>query len=202
MKAIELQKLRDKLEEARDISVISDSCRDCYMIDTKNELINQALAFLQAEPEFPSHLEWPHQVHLRAKTAEELQEKIDCLFPPIQAEPGEILKEARVLLKAGANEEQWAFATKLREACKRFDNQQAEIAILKQRTADSSKIIAGLVIKCGNARELAMLIVKGSYCGNNDCPANIRNLAQAVIDEKELGKCKGHTEQALTKGGG
>ena len=80
------------------------------------------------------------------------------------------------------------------EACKRFDNQQAEIAILKQRTADSSKIIAGLVIKCGNARELAMLIVKGSYCGNNDCPANIRNLAQAVIDEKELGKCKGHTE--------
>ena len=298
MRANELQKLRDKLEQARDISVISDSCRDCYMIDTKNELINQALASLQADPckrcggskqvwkcdkigkahpvgddcikipcpdcnckkieltggkytlvdaedyervnkykwrldengraarnknnkegqrnikmhRFimntplgmctdhvnydtldnrksnlrictpaqssahrkaipntsskykgvtwrPNRNKWYAQIkhnykgiHLGSYDTEEeaaraydkkakeffgeyAELNFDC-----KAEPGEILKEARVLLKAGANEEQWAFATKLREVLVLIDRQQKELAAKDKRIEELEEI--------------------------------------------------------------
>ena len=130
MKAIELQKLRDKLEQARDISVISDSCRDCYMIDTKNELINQALASLQAEP--CKTCGGSGKVPKRSRKGAPLGEHWGFNYcPDCKAEAGEILKEARVLLKAGANEEQWAFATKLREVLVLIDSQQQELKELR-----------------------------------------------------------------------
>ena len=101
-------------------------------------VFEQALVELQAEPEHTDwpHKEWPHQVHLRAKTAEELQEKIVCLFP--KAEPSEFMKEARELARGYGGE--WGkititnmpppllvVANKLNEACDLIDRQQAEL---------------------------------------------------------------------------
>ena len=232
MKVNELQKLRDKLEEARDISVISDSCRDCYMIDTKNELINQALALLQlcitcggtrkvkckkcsgtGELSMGAHSDtcwfcdgngnascpdckqvepcktcegsgkvyegdWPDNRgyiscpdckaepgitenvvanllcyildnHESEPLSEKMLQQIGTEFLkskyniPVckQAEPGEILKETRALLKAGANEEQWAFATKLREVLVLIDRQQKELAASDSQLKDACALI-------------------------------------------------------------
>ncbi len=168
MKANGLQKLRDKLEQARDISVISDSCRDCYMIDTKNELINQALASLQAdpckrcggnprgvpakgggwttcpdcktEPEDCASCDKP----MACAAAQKVGLKTSC-FDDKQAGPGEILKEARALLKAGANEEQWEIATKLREVCDLVARQQ-----LSKKAYDEYCVITAKLLQENN----------------------------------------------------
>ena len=128
MKANGLQKLRDKLEQARDISVISDSCRDCYMIDTKNELINQALASLQADP--CKRCGGSKQVWKCDKIGKAHPVGDDCIKIPC---PDCNCKKIELM---GAEPGDFTMPCPDPEGCKHFKNEQKSQALIDRQQAE------------------------------------------------------------------
>lgn len=97
----------------------------------------------------------------------------------------EQIKEADLVTRIG-------YIKSVSESCHPADTPQRKIGLMLGHAKKALVKAKKLQTELDKAVQFAERVDSGSYCGEKDCPAYLRTLAKAVLNNTTLGKCKGH----------